>query len=64
MTKKHFIAIADILNHNLKAFNGLNENIARQAILSTANGLSDYFAKVNPLFDRVKFDITIRKDLK
>ena len=53
MTKKHFIAIAAILNGELRDF-GFSESQSG-AIHSIAHELADYFQTINPNFDKERF---------
>jgi hypothetical protein len=50
MTKKHFEAIARILNSQLPY-----NNVDAVSLADIANDLADYFESVNPNFDRTLF---------
>lgn len=47
MTKKHFTAIAKILNENKFLIKRQRTNLVRE--------MADYFQTVNPSFDRARF---------
>lgn len=53
MTKKHFIAIANIIKCELEKWQA--ESLHAHYNASMAEKIADYFETVNPLFDRERF---------
>jgi hypothetical protein len=56
MTKKHFKAIAEIISK--RSFKVLGVNTIQADFL--VSDLNDYFASINPNFDRSRFEVASR----
>lgn len=54
LTKKHFKAIAEIINKNI-AYEDTSEKAKDYIYSEIINELSEYFKTENPLFDEDKF---------
>lgn len=61
LTKKHFEAIAEILNKNFPHYNNTADELNRLEA-NIVEDLCNYFRDENPLFDVIKFKEAVFKE--